>query len=251
MSKGNDPSVYFDEIQVIQLCKAAMAGDLSAIDRLVAEGVDVNTRGKEGMSPLLFSFVAFNKPGLMRLMEHGANPNLQTDNKRSFMSYSARVNDSDYLAMALQHNGDPNLKGRMWYTPLFEAAMENNERVEERLELLLEHGADINAISKGILDNAAMAAAGINQYEPALYLLEQGINYQHQNKAGYTIVHSLEANGIGYNPGYEGYDARTQVAQFLIDRGVEVQLKRPYEAPDDWLEASFRAIGKPVPQHLK
>lgn len=251
MSKENDPSVYFNEPQVVSLCKAAMAGNIAAIDQLVNEGVNVNASGKGGMTPLLYSFVGFNKPGLQRLMEHGADPNQQRDHKSSFMSYAAQTIDSDYLEMALAHGGDPNLKGRMFYTPLFEAAMENNAGVERRLKLLLDHGADINAISKGILDNAAMAAARINQYDSALYLLQLGIDYERQNKAGYTIVHSLEKNNIGYNPGYEGYDARTRVAQFLIEKGIEVQLKEPYEAPRGWLEASFRAIGKPVPPHLK
>ncbi len=251
MGKNSDPRAYFDDPQVIKLCRAVMTGDQSLIDQLVKKGVDVNTTGKDGMTPLLFSFTGFNKEGLRRLLEHGANPNLQMTDKGSFISYAAKTVDSDYLAMALAHGGDPNLKGRMYYTPLFEAAMANNTGVEKRLKLLIDHGSDINAISKGILDTPAMAAAGINQYEPVLYLLKQGADYKYKNKAGYTIAHSLESNGIGYNPGYEGYDARTRVAQFLIDAGIQVQLKKPYEAPNDWLENSFEAIGRPVPEYLK
>ena len=91
----------------------------------------------------------------------------------------------------------------------------------------------------------------MNQYEPALYLLHEGIDPNHKNRWGYTIAYPLEENGIGYNPGSEGYDARTKVAKFLIDQGMKVNLKRPYEAPDDWLEKSFEAIGEPVPDTLR
>lgn len=252
MSKGTDPAIHFTDPKVIALCKATIDGDLAAIDQLVAKGVNVNARGKQGMTPLVFSMVGANKAGLRRLMQHGADPNLQKDNKRSFMFYAARADDVDYLEMGLRFGGDPDLRGPSQQTLLFETAQKNTSQAIKMLQILLDHGADINALShpKGIHENAAMAAAGINQYESALFLLEKGINYKHANKAGYTIVRSLESNGIGYNPGYEGYDARTKVAQFLIDKGIEVQLNKPYEAPDDWLEKSFGAIGEPVPAHL-
>lgn len=250
MSKGNDPTVYFQDPDVVALCKAVMSGDIKAIDRLVAEGADVNFVGKDGMTPLLYSIAGANKAGLQRLLEHGADPNLQMDNKDSFMLYAARGRDTDYLKLGLAHGGDPNLRGRMNRTLLFEAAMENNESMKESLSLLLGHGADINAIDIS-QETAAMAAAGINQYESSLYLLEQGSDYTQENRWGNSIRYYLEDNRIGYSPGLLGYDDRTRVAQFLIDRGIEVRLKEPYKAPKDWLEKSFEAIGKPMPPYLR
>ncbi len=250
MSKANDPAMYFEDPQVIELCRAVINGDIPKVDALLASGAKVNARGKDGMTPLLFSMAGFDKAGIKRLMEHGADPNLQMDNKDSFMRFAARANDSDYLIIAFALGGDPNLKGKMERTLLFETAMENNENVLESLKLLLKNGADINAIDRS-MENAAMAAAGISQYEPALFLLERGADFSQKDRWGYTIKHPLEENGIGYNPGFEGYDARTRVAQFLIDKGIEVQLKEPYEAASNWLEASFSAIGKSVPGYLK
>lgn len=250
MSKGNDPGVYFNDPDVVALCKAVMAGDIKAIDRLVAAGADVNATGKDGMTPLLFSIVGANKAGLQHLMEHGADPNLQMEDRDSFMLYAARARDTDYLKMGLAHGGDPNLRGKMNRTLLFEAAMENNENVKESLRLLLDQGADIDAIDVS-QETAAMVAAGINQFRSALYLLEEGSDYTQKNRWGNTIRYPLERNGFGYNPGSQGYDARTRIAQFLIERGIEVQLKEPYSAPSDWLEKSFEAIGKPVPEHLR
>lgn len=250
MGKENNPGSFFDDPDVIGLCNAVMVGNLLTIDELVAEGVDVNARGKDGTTPLIFSMVGLNKAGLDLLMKHGADPNIQTKSRDSFMRYAARAADSDYLKMALEYGGNPNLKGRMGRTLIFEAAMENNKNVEANIQLLLNYGAKIDAVDKS-QETAAMVAAGINQYIPALYLLEKGSDYTQKDRWGYTIAHPLEENGIGYNPGGEGYDARTRVAQFLIDNGMEVRLKEPYEAPVDWLEETFSAIGKPVPDHLK
>lgn len=251
MGKGSHPRDFFDDPKIINLCHAVMSGDVQKIDQLVAEGVDVNSRGKGGMTPLLFSMVGFNKSGLERLMHHGANPNLQTEDKDSYMSFAAQANDADYLKIGLDHGGDPNLQGKMGRTLIFEAAMENNDSVQEVLSLLLDRGANINHLSKGLMENAAMAAARINQYRPAFILLSNGIDYQQKNKAGNTIARHLEANGIGYSPGNEGYDARTRVAAFLASHGVQVHLKKPYDAPADWLAQSFKAIGKSVPESVK
>ncbi|XOZ32426.1 ankyrin repeat domain-containing protein [Halomonadaceae bacterium KBTZ08] len=253
MSKGNDPSVYFNDPHVVELCKAAISGKINKIRKLVDDGVDVNARGKEGMTPLLFSLAGTDKKGLRELMENGADPNLKTDNLESYMRLAARAQDSEFLKMGLEHGGDPNLRGPQQRTLLFEAAMENNKEVEKQLQLLIEHGAEINALSdpRGINENAAMAAARINQYEPAIYLLRKGVDPYHENRWGYTIAYSLAENVIGYVPGKERYDARTKVAKFLVDQGMKVDLKRPYDAPDDWLEKSFEAIGEPVPDTLR
>jgi ankyrin repeat protein len=60
--KAND---YFDDPKVIALCKAIDARDLKEIDRLVAEGADVNAKGKGNMTPLLWAFPE-NKPEIFK-----------------------------------------------------------------------------------------------------------------------------------------------------------------------------------------
>ncbi|MDR3110936.1 MAG: ankyrin repeat domain-containing protein [Planctomycetaceae bacterium] len=52
---------YFDDPKVIALCRAIEAKDIKKIDRLVANGADVNAKGKGNMTPLLWAFPD-NKP---------------------------------------------------------------------------------------------------------------------------------------------------------------------------------------------
>ena len=250
MGKEMNPKKHFDDEKVIALAKATISGDVEAIDRLVSEGVDVNARGKGNLTPLLWSVGKPNKEGMKRLLGHGASPNILTDEGESFIGFVAKSADTDYLKMALEHGGDPNLRNNLEETVLFAAATSNHENVEETFQLLLNNGADINAVDYSGT-NAAMAAAGINQFRSVYLLLEKGIDYTQKDQWGFTIVYSLERNGIAFNPGSKKYDYRSRIAAFLENRGVEVELSRPYDAPEDWLRASYDAIGEPLPERYR
>ncbi len=51
------PDLFFDDPEVVQLCKAIAEKDYEQIDRLVkTEGVDVNATGRMNMTPLFWAF---------------------------------------------------------------------------------------------------------------------------------------------------------------------------------------------------
>lgn len=109
----------FDDSTVIALAEAAAKGDTSEVDRLVASGVDVNTTGKEGVTPLLYALWSDNFKGYVRLLEHKANPNhcwsgneLLPDSV-SAVHFAASRDRSTWLLVTLQHGGDPNVEGRI------------------------------------------------------------------------------------------------------------------------------------------
>ena len=47
---------YFDDPQVIELCRAIEQKDLVLVDKLITERTDVNTKGKDNMTPLLWAY---------------------------------------------------------------------------------------------------------------------------------------------------------------------------------------------------
>lgn len=245
-----DPGKYFHDAKVIALAKATIKGDINKIDQLVAEGVNVNARGDGNLTPLLWSLGRPNKKGIKRLLEHGASPNIVTEDGDSFIHFVAGATDSEYLEMALAHGGDPNVRNGLEETVIFDTAKANQDNAEFVLQLLLDHGADINALDYS-KTNAAMAAAGINQFESAYFLLTKGIDYTQENQWGFPISYILERNKLGFNPGSPKYDARTKIAAFLEERGIEVNLREPYNAPKDWLRLSYEAIGEPLPKRFQ
>lgn len=250
MGGNMDPSKHFHDQKVIALAKATIKGDVKRIDQLVAEGVDVNTRGERNITPLLWSIGKPNKKGIKRLLEHGASPNIVTEDGESFIDFVAPSTDHEYLEMALEHGGDPNIRNRTKETVIFGVATANQENSKFVLRLLLDSGADINAVDYAGM-NAAMAAAAINQFEAALFLLESGIDYTQKNQWGYTIADTLERNKLTFNPGDSMYDARTKIAVFLENRGIAVDLQEPYNAPKDWRKLSYEAIGEPLPKRFE
>jgi len=116
---------FFDDPQVIALCKAIEAGDLEEIDRLVAEGADVNTRGKDNMTPLLWAFPGEKTEAFKRILEHGADSSVvvtdhfNTQRTRhpddlirpgdSVLVLAARTSRPYHFKYVMQHGGNPNL----------------------------------------------------------------------------------------------------------------------------------------------
>ena len=67
---------YFNDPQVVALCRAIEANDIAEIARLVMAGANVNAQGKGRMTPLLWAFPDNKLDRFQRLLEHGADPNV-------------------------------------------------------------------------------------------------------------------------------------------------------------------------------
>ena len=120
---------YFDDPQVVALCKAIEKEDLAEIERLVAAGADVNARGKDTMTPLLWAYPAGEKV-LDKVLELGADPNTQYD---SFFGTQGQIERGDSLLfMAIKSTGSHNTA--------------NPEKFQNYIDILLKHGADPNLI---------------------------------------------------------------------------------------------------------
>ncbi len=46
------------------------------MDQLIADGVDVNAKGKDNVTPLFWAFFDNKLPRFKKLLEHGADPNV-------------------------------------------------------------------------------------------------------------------------------------------------------------------------------
>lgn len=207
---------YFEDPLVVELCKAIEANNLEGIDSLVAEGADVNAIGKGNMTPLLWSFPDDHIERFQKLLEHGADPNvLITDDFNTNQSippgYAVthlvlRSDFKEHYKSVFDHGGDANLQTKERNgqdTPLHVmidgAALDKSKR----LQLLIDSGADTNAIGKYGCPPASNAVA-FSQYGLALDLLEAGADplIYHEDELQ-TLVHyvvkdsskSVEKNG--------------------------------------------------------
>ncbi|ODC02863.1 hypothetical protein BFW38_04150 [Terasakiispira papahanaumokuakeensis] len=199
------------------LAEAIQEGDQARMEQLIQAGVDVNATNKAGTSMLMWAFFSQRLPEFKRLLAEGADPTIQDDNGKTVIHYAAGLNSIDYLEVLLAAGVPVDIENRAGETPLFEAIGDNPRRVD----LLLQHGADINHQAR--MGNTPLhIAAAVNDYDSLLKLLHRGADPRLKNKQGATFQYAL-ATG----PAEEAYTQKAQqqrntFRQWLRDHDVEV-----------------------------
>lgn len=237
------PSLFKDW-QVTQLVWAAKNGNIQKIDKLITQGVDVNTKGELGFTPLawIFLYVEPNldvKTGFKHLLINGASVSQHLSfANTTILHFAAGATDPDYLQMILKHGKDVNLNdNRFGDTPLTSSIYSSQY---ENFETLIKAGANVKAKdSDG--DSTFSVAKGTSSWRFVLKLIELGTDYNigkdditPGNKIGTSdIVWTLE--NMRYWPEVakknNRIDYREKVIEFLRGKGVEVYPWYPEDDP--------------------
>jgi ankyrin repeat protein len=130
------------------LAKAAAAGDLDAVRKVLAGRAGIDTRGTRGFTPLIEAIIFDHTAVALYLVERGADPNAAARDGSTPLTWaairSARVRHRNVklteslLAAGAAVDG----RDRDGFTPLIWAANRGSVRL---VELLLARGADVNA----------------------------------------------------------------------------------------------------------
>jgi len=214
---GNAYAIFADK-KVAELAVAAAKGDIQAVDRSVADGVNINAVGEYGQTPLFWPLYAHNKTGFQLLLEHGADPNARDQNGDGVMHLAAEDEDPDYLRLALAHRGDPNLRDTrgVFPTPIFRAMRPLRN---DNLKLLVAAGADINYRDVSA-ETPMVSAADLSHYDKVYILLMAGADYKLTDVWGKTIVRRIERSS--FDEAADTGHWRDKVIDFLRQHGVEV-----------------------------
>lgn len=207
----------FPDTQVRALAKAASKGDTRRIQELVKEGVSANARGTRGATPLFWAQRDYM--GFKKLLECGADPNVVYEDGNSVMHSAVNLKDRRILAAALEHGGNPNLPtgDSSGDTPLYKVLGSDMETVD----LLLKHGADIDARNK-LGSTPVLTAASIFRFETVYGLLERGANYTLRDRHGDDLP-IIVARSIGrISPGTHWASWQQRVFEWLEAKGVKV-----------------------------
>ena len=247
-----EPEYWFKDKQVIDLVKAAEKGDVDAIDRLVGAGVDVNTKGRNNMTPLYLALVAGNKEGFVALLKHGASPNMLTQVGRvqiAVMHLAATKMDFYWLKESLAHGGDPNLvdisRDGTVDVPLnyaIDVGVGSDDDAlkpfADNVRLLLEAGADPNGAERGV-DPPLTAALGNQHYETVYMLVKNNVDQSKTPISGYDLVEYVKSMDEGLDviqP--DQLDWFWKVVDLLNERGAKID------------KGKFIPVGKPPPDPL-
>jgi len=245
---------FFSDRDVIALCKAAQDNNVAEIDRLVAKGVDVNTRGKGDLTPLILAIKAQSKEAFQAMLKHGANPNIIFASKPEILekenllvisptslgdcvtSIAASIeDDSEWLEMVLKHGGDANIHDPIasfgHNRPIYNAIASRNKK---NVELLIKAGADINYQDDG-QDTPLNHAATSRNYRIVLLLLKAVANWKVKDRYGknlayYYYVYSInEEDKVDFPVEYVYYQ---KVLKFLEQKGADLAIAK--KKADAW-----------------
>jgi hypothetical protein len=236
-----NPENFFPDQKIVELCYAVKKGDIEKMEELVKLGVDINTIGKDGMTPFLWTIkfskirdIEIIKKDFKWFVEHKADPTKIYDASLQ-QGYSIRAHytvfhtvakssDSFYLKTLLESNLikniDVELPENSHPTALLQAELSDQF---ENFKLLLDYGADkdkkIGKFKKATLN----IVEGNMSWQFAYEILKRGANFNTNMRGGQSeIVRVIE--DIVFHPSvslnYRGADYRQKCVEYLENHGV-------------------------------
>jgi ankyrin repeat protein len=201
-----------------EMAAAAGRGDLRKLDRLIQQGVPIDSLGNNGATPLWWTVRMRNKEGFRYLLERGANPNARVWMIDCIMDLAAGEKDSDFLQLALAHGADPNHINGIGRAPaIFAAVWKYNL---PNIRILIASGANLNATDEGGR-TVLVQAAVFGRYEYVFEMLRAGANPTVTSPDGrHSLMKVIARRQI--SPDHDAYIWREKVIAFLREKhGIE------------------------------
>ncbi len=213
---------FFTDSKTLELIKAAEKHDEVTVKTLIAGGANVNAEGTDGITPLILALGNRDVSGMKILLANGANPNKVAPNGDSAMSLAAGADDSKLLQVLIEGGGDPNLRDLT--RPITFIALSQDRT--DNLNLLLDKGADINAVD-GSGDTLVMEAATDVKYSVALELITRGADHAHVGSGGITLAWIVQHRKL--DPTSPLVAEREKIFNELKKRGVSFPVPEPWQ----------------------
>ena len=201
-----------------EMLEAAAQGNLAEIEKLLAQGADVNARDTNGITPLMLASAEGYREIVMLLLGKGADASITNNQGETAMSltseetirkllrqhglprqntsiddlcFAARIGDLQAIKNQLLAGIDVNGRGKERISALIEASLEGKSGI---VEFLLEKGAEVNAQTEYGL-TALMAASREGHLEIVKMLLQKGARIEIRNSYGEDAKMLAEKNG--------------------------------------------------------
>ncbi|UJR62519.1 ankyrin repeat domain-containing protein [Dickeya zeae] len=210
---------------MVNVLSSIQKGDEAAARQQLAQGVNLNVLGAEGITPLLWLMMQQDQAGARLALKLGANPNFRTGTGTTAVNMAAGAKSPEWLKMMLDAGGDPNSLDHNKVPALFSAI--NEERWAD-IKLLVERGADMN-LTDGQKTTSAHYAAYINQYEIAYWLIEHGANVNTYSATGASLAWTVEDSLSLMDHRSPHYPWALKVKQLLQQRGIKFPPLSPEE----------------------
>ena len=176
---------FFDDPQLLELCAAIEADDADTARQLIDAGIDVNTIGNSGVTPLLWAFPGNINRCFSLLLDKGADPNVRITKRigvgnpnvkdTTVTILAARSGSSSQFERVMSNGGNPHetqqyMKRTLLHVIIAHAFVPERN---QKLALLLPYGPNLNYMS-AMEETPMMAAVARGNLEAARMLIEAG-----------------------------------------------------------------------------
>jgi len=209
---GHSIKEFFQDENVVELIEFALWHEENRVRDKVSLGVDINSIGESGFTPLLWAILDRDPQAVEILLKMGANPNLYvaipngTNGLAPPVFVASSAGESKILTLLLEHGGNPNSVHNT-----ISALMQTLKIPDYSCaEILLEHGADINYANRGSEYTALHLALGFNDYERAMWVLQHGYT-RRMDLVQREVKKMTSKTRIGQEP------IKEKITQFVAD----------------------------------
>ena len=173
------------------LLAAAEQGEISVVERLLANGVDANVKRDDGWTPLLLATEGGYLEVVSTLLANNADPNEPNNIGLAPIHIAAKNGYGDILVLLLRSGVDVNAVGSDDVTALMLAAQAGHADIVKRL---IEEGADVNA-RNGSNSTALIVASFFGHADIVKMLLEAGADPSVVHSSGSTALDVARQQG--------------------------------------------------------
>lgn len=172
---------------------AVSRGDPRIIKCLLVNGAEVNEQDGDGDTPLhnlclTQSFLASEAEILELLIEHGADPLLQSGNGNFAIHFAAGRAHVELIKALLKHGSPVNARNRVEAVPLHIAASSSSPNAVRACALLLRSGANLEAVDNDLWTPLCYAVRSGNIAIATLFL-QMGANVNCQDSFGNSALY--------------------------------------------------------------
>jgi len=142
VAEAAKPELPTAKVPYISIHFATAEGNIKAVIRHLANGVDVNVKNDFGFTPLLKAAQFGRREVAELLIAKGADVNAKGWDGRTPLHLAVLRSSNEMAELLIGAGADVNAKSDSGSTPLHGAALRGNKEVAE---LLIANGADVNA----------------------------------------------------------------------------------------------------------
>jgi hypothetical protein len=176
---------------------AAEFGQVEKVRSMMKAGFDPNQIFTNQGTPLIALPVIAKQPAVLKAMlEEGADPNVKRQydtgdrgirNRDNALVWAAKADTPEYLAILIDHGGDPNTRNSNDETLMMQARLWGDSW--DNVKMLVQKGADVNGTSQ--TRTLAESYSGLGSFMKVHWLLEHGADLSADTRANKATLESI------------------------------------------------------------